>query len=258
MNNKSILAALKHLPLGGLRYLEQVGSTNDIALQWAAQKDIQDYSLVLANEQINGRGRNGRKWHTPPDSALAMSLVLLPKESEKKNLILFTALGTLALVSTLQELYDLHAKIKWPNDVLINGKKVAGILVEANWLGDKPQAIILGMGINIHSQAVPQNNGILFPATALENVLENPVHRLDVLSNLLRTLINWRPRLGSDEMVRAWNGYLAYKGEHVEVRTRDGQVIRGKILGINSDGSLQLDTAASIHFGDVHLRPSRV
>ena len=258
MNKKKLQTALKHLPLGGLRYFEQVGSTNDIALQWADEKDIQDASLVLANEQISGRGRSGRKWQTPPDSALALSLVLLPNSDEKKSLALFTALGALALATTLKEHYAIDAQIKWPNDVLIGGKKVAGILVEANWLGDQPKAIVLGMGINIRPSAVPPADDIRFPATSLEDALGAPVRRLDVLSGLLRAIFNWRPRLGGDEMVAAWDAHLAYKGQQVDIHVRDGQVIDGTVLGINKDGSLRLDSVPSVHFGDVHLRPSRV
>ena len=258
MNEKELQTALKHLPLGGLRYFEQVGSTNDIALAWADEKSIADYSLVLANEQISGRGRNGRKWQTPADTALALSLILLPNSDEKKNLILFTALGALALVTALKKSYALPAEIKWPNDVLIGGKKVAGILVEANWLGNQPKAIVLGMGINISAKAVPPDDEMRIPATSLEDALGKPVRRLDVLTGLLRALIEWRPHLGGDEMVAAWDGHLAYKGQQVEIRGRTGQVIQGKVLGINKDGSLRLDTAPSIHFGDVHLRPSRV
>ena len=258
MNEKTIQTALKHLPLGGLRYFEQVGSTNDIALAWAGEKDVRDYSLVLANEQIAGRGRNGRKWQTPPDSALALSLLLLPSSREASSMALFTALGALALSTILESVYAIQTRIKWPNDVLIEGKKVAGILVEANWLGDRPKGIVLGMGINIRAGAVPPAAETLFPATCLEDALGAPVARLEVLSELLRALIDWRPLLGGDEMVAAWNEKLAFRSEQVEVRQRDGQVIHGKLLGINKDGSLRLDTQEAIRFGDVHLRPSRV
>ncbi len=258
MNEQKLKTALKHLPLGDLRYYEQVGSTNDIALQWSAQKDFRDYSLVIANEQINGRGRDGRKWQTPPDSALAFSLILRPNNVEKKNLILFTALGALALVTALKKQYAREAEIKWPNDVLLDGKKVAGILVEANWLGNQPQAVVLGMGVNITSNAVPPAVETRFPATSLEDALGVPVRRLDVLSELLTALFEWRPHLGRAEMVSAWDRHLAYKGLPVEIHARSGQVIRGVLEGINPDGSLRLDTAPSIHFGDVHLRPSRV
>ena len=258
MNYESLQAALKHLSLGGLRYLEQVGSTNDIALAWTEEKNVRDYSLVVANEQIAGRGRNGRRWQTPPDSALAFSLLLLPNKIEASQLTLFTALGALALTTTLQENYALKAEIKWPNDVIVEGKKVAGILVEANWVGDTPTGVVLGMGINIHPEAVPPANELLFPAACLDAFLDEPVMRQELLAGMLSVLIDWRPRLGGDEMVSAWDEHLAFKGHQVEAQGRDGQVIHGTLLGINKDGSLRLNTVESIHFGDVHLRPSRV
>ena len=255
MNIETLQTALQDLPLGGLRYLEEVGSTNDIALKWI-EGEGRDFSLVIANSQSSGRGRNGRIWQTPPDSALALSLLLLPKSREKKNISLFTGLGALALVDTLTEKYALKAEIKWPNDVLVNGKKLAGILVESSWLGEEIQGIVLGIGINICKEAVPKN--VDFPATSLEDALGKKVARVEVLHGMLSKLIELRPLLGSGEMVTAWDANLAFRGKQVEVARGDGQVIHGKILGINPDGSLHLDTLASLHFGDVHLRPMRV
>ena len=257
MNSKSLRTALKDLPLGGFRYYEQVGSTNDIALNWI-EEGGRDYSLVVANEQINGRGRSGRSWYTPPDSALALSLLLLPSITEMKNISLYTGLCALALVDALKELYTLKAEIKWPNDILIEGKKVAGILVEASWEGDKAKGIVLGIGINILNSALPDNDDLHFPATSLEEVLGQKVDRTKTLHGILTALIKWRKTLGKAEMVAAWNENLAFRGRQVEVRREAGQVIRGELLRVNQDGSLRLDTAQSIHFGDVHLRPMRL
>jgi BirA family biotin operon repressor/biotin-[acetyl-CoA-carboxylase] ligase len=258
MNTKSIQTALKDLPLGGLRYFKQVGSTNDIALDWADEKNARDFSLVVANEQISGRGRSGRQWQTPPDSALALSLLLLPNEYEQRNISLFTGLGALALSTTFEKKYSLPTEIKWPNDVLINRKKVAGILVEASWLGETPKGIVIGIGMNIRAEAVPAPELLDFPATSLEEELNKPVKRVEVLRNILEALRKWRSLFGTPEMVDAWDARLAFRSEQVSVSRRDGQVIHGKILGINKDGSLRLDTAESVLFGDVHLRPRRV
>ena len=266
MNSKSLQTALIDLPLGGLRYFKQVGSTNNIALNWAGEGG-QDFSLVIANEQIEGRGRNGRSWQTPPDSALALSLLLIPNTHEAKNISLFTGLGALALVTVLKENYALKAKIKWPNDILVRGKKLAGILVETSWLGEEIQGIVLGMGVNIHARSVPQTDHLHFPATSLENALGKPVDRVKVLHGILVALLKWRPLLGSGKLVAAWDENLAFRGKQVEIAPvaplraqarGDGQTIRGKVLGINQDGSLRLDTHPSIHFGDVHLRPIRL
>ncbi len=258
MKEDTLQAALNDLPLGGLRYFKQVGSTNDIALEWADEKGVRDFSLVIANEQIAGRGRSGRHWQTPPDSALALSLLLLPNSREQKNISHFTGLGALAIATTLEENYALKTEIKWPNDVLVNEKKIAGILVEASWLGDNPKGIVLGMGLNIQAESVPSPELLSFPAISLEEALGKSAERIEVLHRVLKALFKWRPLLGTDEMVAAWDERLAFRSEQVAVERRDGQVIHGKLLGINKDGSLRLDTAESILFGDVHLRPRRV
>ncbi|MBT3338330.1 MAG: biotin--[acetyl-CoA-carboxylase] ligase [Anaerolineae bacterium] len=258
MNQDTIQAALSDLPLGGLRYFEQIGSTNDVALEWLNEKDVQDFSLVIANEQTTGRGRSGRIWQTPPDSALALSLLLLPISRETKNISHFTGLGALALTTALEDLYTLKTEIKWPNDVLLNKKKLAGILVEASWLGESPKGIVLGMGVNIRAESVPLPKALNFPATSLEEELDKPVERTRILNGILSALLKWRPLLGTDEMVAAWDERLAFRSEQVSVGRRGRQVIHGKVLGINKDGSLRLDTADSVLFGDVHLRPRRV
>ena len=95
-------------------------------------------------------------------------------------------------------------------------------------------------------------------ATSLEDALGKPVDRIEVLHGILTALMKWRPLLGTGEMIAAWNQNLAFRGKQVEVSRGDEQVIQGKILGINQDGSLRLDTHPSVHFGDVHLRPMRV
>ncbi|MBI3739624.1 MAG: biotin--[acetyl-CoA-carboxylase] ligase, partial [Chloroflexi bacterium] len=152
MNQRELQKALSSLPLGGLRYFESIGSTNDEALAWATE-GARDLSLVVADEQTAGRGRSGRKWLTPPGSALAFSLILRPTEAERTRPARTTGLSALALSDSLRT-RGLAAQIKWPNDVLISGKKVAGILVESVWTGDALDASILGMGVNVLAASV--------------------------------------------------------------------------------------------------------
>ncbi len=256
MNTSTLQIALQNLPISTLQYHQQIGSTNDAALSWGNEGG-RDFSIVIADEQLTGRGRNGRVWQTPPNSALAFSLLLLPNNSEAKNITLFTGLGALALVDTLHQHYALDAKIKWPNDVLIKKKKLAGILVEANWHGNKIKNIVLGMGVNVYASAVPEN--VLFPATSLEDMLEKKIDRVILLRQILEAFVRWRPRSGSGDLHDAWEENLAFRGQQVQIYARNGQLIQeGKILGINQDGSLRLDTHPKIHFGDVHLRPIQV
>ena len=125
MNQQEFKKSLSKLRLGDLKYFDSIGSTNDEALAWAAN-DTPDLSLVVADEQTAGRGRQGRKWFTPKETALACSLLLRPTAEEKPFLTRIVGLAALAVTESLR-MRGLNAQIKWPNDVLINNKKVAGI-----------------------------------------------------------------------------------------------------------------------------------
>src|SRR5664279_6508775 len=109
---------LTGLPLGGLRYFDSIGSTNDDALAWA-RAGAPDFSLVVADAQTAGRGRLLRRWITNPGSALAFSLVLRPSTQESECLPRFSPLGAVAVRQALADLFGLPAEIKWPNDVLL-------------------------------------------------------------------------------------------------------------------------------------------
>ncbi len=256
MNPRELKQALAALPLGGLRYYASIGSTNDEALTWAAQ-GAPHLSLVVANEQTRGRGRGGRTWLTPPDCALAFSLILRPSEAERTHPARVTALGALALSECLKG-RGLHACIKWPNDVLLNGRKVGGILVESVWLGNVPDAFVVGMGVNVLANSVPPPHPLLFPATSIESEGGQAVDRIELLREILASLIAWCPKTGSAEFLQAWEGRLAFRGEWVEVLQADRPPLHGKVLGLEADGSLRLKTErgyATLPFGEVHLRP---
>ena len=257
MDGSEISAALVGLPLGGLRFYESIGSTNDVALAWAAE-GARDLSLVVADEQTAGRGRSGRRWHTSAGSALALSLILRPSPLERMLPARLTGLGALALVESCQRL-GLQAQIKWPNDVLINGRKVAGILVESEWAGNSLHASVLGIGVNVKAAAVPPAEQLSFPSTSLEEGAGHSVGRVELLRDIVHALQDWRSRIGTTEFLSAWEDALAFRGADISVG-RDGQApLRGKLLGLEQDGSLRLlsdDMPAIVHFGEIHLRPS--
>lgn len=258
MDEKTLQAALRDLPLGGLRYFPAIRSTNDEALAWATE-GAPDLSLVVADEQTAGRGRAGRKWLTPPASALAFSLILRPTDAERTHPARTTGLGALALADSLRT-RGLAAQIKWPNDVLINGKKVAGILVESIWTGDALDASILGMGVNVRAVSVPPADQVLFPATSIETELGAPIERAELFSDILASLIGWRSKLGTDEFMRAWEDSLAFRGEQVAVTKDQSPSLTGELLGLEPDGSLRIrNEKGQVHraqFGEVHLRPA--
>ncbi len=257
MNQFGLQKALSSLPLGDVRYFESIGSTNDEALAWATE-GAQDLSLVVADEQTAGRGRSGRKWLTPPGSALAFSLILRPTNAERTHPARTTGLGALALSDSLRT-HGLAAQIKWPNDVLIGGKKVAGILVESVWAGDALDASILGMGVNVLAASVPPADQVLFPATSIETELGTPIERPELLGDILAALIGWRSKLGTDEFMRAWEDALAFRGQQVTVTKDQSPSLTGELLGLEPDGSLRIrDKEGQVHqvqFGEIHLRP---
>jgi BirA family biotin operon repressor/biotin-[acetyl-CoA-carboxylase] ligase len=257
MNDRELNAALRDLPLGGFRFSESIGSTNDEALVWAAQR-APDLSIVIADEQTSGRGRLGRKWFTPPKSALAFSLILRPTSDERKYPARVTGLGALALIDAISKL-GLYAQIKWPNDVLINGKKMAGILVESNWIGDALDTFVLGMGINVLALSVPPADQVLFPATSVETEFGQAISRIELLHDILSSLILWRPKLGLDEFIKTWEASLAFQGEKIQLIKENEPPLNGKLLGLEIDGSLRLtsnDKILTVRIGEIHLRPS--
>ena len=166
MDEQTLRKALSNIPLGGLRYLEKTGSTNDVALAWAAD-GAPDLALVIAGEQTAGRGRGNHTWFTAPRAALAFSLIFRPLPAEELVTPLFSVLGALAVCEVLA-VQGFHPEIKWPNDVLLSRKKVCGVLAESIWAGTKVDSLVLGIGLNITHEALPPPDQLDFPATCLE------------------------------------------------------------------------------------------
>ena len=257
MNLNELNKTLSKLPLGDIKYFESIGSTNDEALAWAAN-DAKDLSLVIADEQTAGRGRLDRKWFTPPGTALAFSLILRPTTDERPYLSRIVGLAALAVTDTLRA-RRLTPQIKWPNDVLLLGHKVAGILVESVWTGEDIDCVVIGIGINVLKGSVPPQELLHFPATSLEDELDDPPDRLALLFDILSTLINLRPQLGTDEFLSRWAQSLAFLGEQVQIEVEEKPPVVGQVLGLEQDGSLRLrdghDKTVTVRFGDVRLRP---
>jgi len=253
---------LHNLPLSAIRYYDRVGSTNDEAANWAAAGGPH-LALVVADEQTAGRGRLKRRWYTPPGSALAFSLILhdqhLPTNQEAIPQV--TAMGALAVCDALnQDLASrIRAQIKWPNDVVAGGCKLAGVLAEAHWQDQDLQAVVLGVGINVAPDSLPLPERLDFPATCLSEMLGYAVDRWEVLKLVLEKLLSWLPDLGGPSFIQAWEQHLAFRGEWVRVNSGTQPALEGQICGLNSDGSLKLRTHGGeeqdLRFGEIHLRP---
>jgi BirA family transcriptional regulator, biotin operon repressor / biotin---[acetyl-CoA-carboxylase] ligase len=229
---------LDPLGLSAWRFFTVVGSTNDVALAWAHQ-DAPDESLVVANAQTAGRGRDGRHWVTEPGGSLAFSLVLRPSGDEGLYFSRFTALAALGLIQALSQL-GLKAAIKWPNDILLGGKKVAGVLVEADWQADRANAVVIGLGVNVSAGSVPPAAGLRYPATAVEAVLGSKIDRWALLADILSALRDYRRLLQERAFVDAWNAHLAGRGAWVSFQVGHQQPEKLKVIGVSADGQLAL------------------
>lgn len=256
MDQQELIQALSSLPLGDIRYFSSIGSTNDEALKWVAS-GVRDLSIIVADEQTAGRGRLDRPWFTPPAAALAFSLVLQPRADEMPHLSRIVGLAALALTDAFGKL-GLAPQIKWPNDILLNGRKVAGILIELTWAGEEVDCIVVGLGINVAKRAVPSTDILRFPAISLEHILGEVPGRTRLLHDILASFIARRPHIHTDAFMASWEKNLAYYGKDVRAEMGGDHAVTGRVIGLDSDGSLKvLDNhgrTVTVRFGDVRLR----
>jgi len=260
MQLEHIRQVLTGLPVPQIRYFNSIGSTNDEALAWAAD-DALDGSVVIADQQVKGRGRLGRSWVTHPGSALAFSLVIRPSAKEAGQLALFSPLAGLAVAQAIGNL-QLPVQIKWPNDVLIRFRKTCGILAESVWQDNQVHGVVIGVGINVASASVPPADQVQFPATCIEEELGSPVDRWQLLHDVLQAFFERRGQVGSPEFIQAWQERLAFKGEPVTLSNSGGNTINGILLGVSAEGNLKILQADGVEklvtVGDLHLRPGGV
>ncbi len=256
MDQETLEKLLQDTPVTGLRYFDAVGSTNDIAMQWI-ESGASDFSLVVANQQTAGRGRMQRKWVTNPGSALAFSLILhlTPEEVPHAGLIPF--LAAVSVSSALEQLYQLQPQIKWPNDILLNGKKTTGILVESVWKDASHVSVVIGIGVNITPAALPPVENLDLQPTCVEETAGHPVDRWQLLSNILIRLHQWGLEIGKESLIDYINMRLAYKEQQVRIVENFGAELHGQLVGIDPSGALLIESDSrliSINIGDVQLR----
>lgn len=256
----SILSHLHTESLGRcVEHYQVIDSTNRRAAEWA-RDDAPDGALVVAEEQTAGRGRLGRRWHAPPGSALLMSLVLrpslIPAQAQRGTMIC-----SLAAIEAIRQVAGLEAKIKWPNDVLVAGRKAGGVLTELGAEGSSLTYIVVGMGINVNLDvsALPE---VMVPATSLMAGAGRPISRLDLLCCLLEGVerrylamaSGWSPH-------EEWRLRLETLGKPVRVGTPD-DVIEGEAEDVDPDGALLVRAIDGrlhrILAGDVTLRGHRL
>lgn len=242
MISQEVLEQLQvDLNLGKVFYASSLPSTNITAAEWL-EEGCPNFSLIVADEQTSGKGRSGRRWHTNPGSALAFSFIVTTNALPIMNYAGFVAVS---ITQALSAVTSSEIQIKWPNDILIDGKKVCGILAETVWAGDTPIGIILGIGVNIYKTSLEINEELRYPATWLQNHSESPISRVHILSCILDQLISNHADSKWPELHAAWNLHLAYKGQKIRAIRQEGEEIIGTLVGVSPTGELEISLADS-------------
>ena len=245
------------LPVGKLgvelHAYPSLGSTNDRAAE-LARAGAPEGTLVVADEQTAGRGRSGRRWHSPAGSGLALSLVLRPARLGSREIAALGVIGALGSIEALTEL-GLQPELKWPNDVLLDGAKVGGILAEASWTNSQLDHVILGIGLNVSKTQMPE---VDFPATTVEQSLGKSVDREALLLRVLAGTDQWYGRLIEGRAHPAWESQLAYRGKRVAISNGTGERV-GVVLGLTHLAGIRLatddDEQVVFEAGAYQLRP---
>lgn len=238
-----------------IHYEEEVASTQKIAHQ-LAQEGAKEGTLVVAELQTAGRGRMDRTWFSPKGTGIWMSLILRPPIPPQKTPQL-TLLAAVAIAQAIQEVTGLVPDIKWPNDILVHGKKCVGILTELQADPDRVHSVIIGMGINVNHDQFPEELRDVATSLAIEKGENIKRARLiqEVLTKM-ETLYRQYLQHGFLPIKLLWEGYAISIGNEITARMLNG-TIRGVARGITDEGVLMLEDADGvihyIHSADISL-----
>ena len=242
----------------GLMVLTETGSTNQDLLALASKDNSPEFFTLTAEYQSAGRGRLDRQWEAAPGSSVMASVLLRPKFSNPIGIGWLSLMMAEAIREALSEL-GLNPRIKWPNDVLIKGKKISGVLAEAS---ADLSAVVIGFGINVNQTSLE------LPTDTATSLLVEKASDLDQDQLLAGTLTHFRKlyqelsQAGGDAVASGLRAkiltFSATVGESVEVSFPDGSLAFGKALDIDETGRLVVTTATetlTVSAGDVlHLR----
>lgn len=238
--------------------LESTVSTNDVALRIGRGRDDPEGVVVVANEQTGGRGRFDRRWISPPGVNLYFSVILRPG-SVSGEVQIVTLASAVAIASAIREHTGIKAEIKWPNDVLVNNRKVCGILVEMRSGGGCPGLLIIGTGVNVNMDMNTFGDDLQERATSLKVEAGRSLDRSGLFNALLSGLERvYKILLNGDKsaVFHEWYRLNCTIGKSVSICDQD-RIISGVADGINDRGELLVRLASggieTIRAGDVTI-----
>lgn len=238
-----------------IEQLEETSSTNDVARQ-RGREGAPEWTTVIADRQTAGRGRHGRAWMSPPGN-LYLSVVLRPPPPAARWTLLPLLCGV-AVAEAIGETTGVLTEVKWPNDVLVGGRKLAGILVESGSAGAALDAVVAGIGVNLVSVPAGLPADVRATVTSLAAETGRMPAVADVAAAVLARMAGWYGALrreGGAPLVTAWRARsVAWWGRVVEARSGE-HVIRGTAVDVDPSGALVLEQEGGarvlIHSGDV-------
>lgn len=240
---ESIEKRLKTRRFGKRIYaFERLGSTNHLARRLAGEGAAPG-TLVVTEEQTRGRGRLSSKWYSPPGTGLWLTLIL-PPNMERNQLGLVPLLTGVSVAETVESI-GLQPALKWPNDVLLSGKKVCGILAESEFRFDELDVLIVGIGLNVNQRASDFPEALRDKATSLSQIAGEPLDRLELLAMLIQTLERNHEMFsagGRGQLLDAWKQRCPFIGQYISVRQESSE-LNGIFESIDESGHLRLRTS---------------
>ncbi len=239
-----------------LYHFYEVDSTNAFASRLLNHgRKIPDGTVVIAESQTAGRGRLGRNWHSEPESGLYFSVIFRPRVPPSLA-PLFTLTAAVAMHNAIERHTRLDVDIKWPNDLLIGGKKICGILAEIQAEVDLVKTMVVGIGLNVNHQKLPEE--ILQRATSLRIASGSIQSRLEIFAEFLEEFENlYRhfEKAGPASIIEQWTEHSSF-ADGREVEIHDGvKLIKGTTRGLNSLGALRIEgkdrNIEEVYSGDV-------
>lgn len=248
-----------------VQFFDTIDSTNNHAKMLAAE-GCSDGMTVIAGQQTSGRGRLGRDWASPPDKGIYITVVLRPDMAPAQTQVL-TLAAAVATVEAISESVGIHSGIKWPNDIVIGGKKVCGILLEMNSEADRVNYVVIGIGINFSQSADEFPEEFRYRAISLKMAAEaqrlsepEALNKLSLIRSVLRKLDKAYLLLLNDrqeELLDLWRKYSVTIGKEVRFTLKDIEYT-GTAADITSDGRLTVDCSdgirRSLYSGEVSVR----
>jgi BirA family biotin operon repressor/biotin-[acetyl-CoA-carboxylase] ligase len=257
INKREIISGLETKIIGKkILLFGETDSTNSQAIR-LAENGEKEGTVVIAEAQSSGRGRRGRPWFSPWGAGIYLSMILRPK-IPPRDAFAVILLFTIAAVEAIRNETSLEARIKWPNDILIGGKKAGGTLIEIRTRKKKIDYLVGGIGINVNTDSSAFPEEMAAKTTSLKEITRRNVDRNRLIRQLLKSFEQEYLQFlekGKESVIRKWLAHTDIIGKEVTIDMTDRSV-EGQVMGIDENGSLLLkakDKTEKIAAGDIHV-----